>query len=276
MLALLVAVLSLFQSPAVILATTTSTQETGLLDSILPDFERRTGYRVQVVAVGSGQALALGRRGDADVVLSHAPEMEQAYVDSGFFTRRRRVMHNDFLIVGPHADPAGIRGMKDAAQALGRVAVRGGRAVFISRGDASGTHQRELQLWRRAGVTLPSPRPPLGQGWYAESGQGMSATLQIADQKAAYTLTDRATYLSWRDKVQLESLVEGDSALFNVYHVLDVNPRNAPRVNSAGGRALADYLLTPETQERIGQFGMARFGRSLFIPNSGTLHRVPE
>jgi tungstate transport system substrate-binding protein len=274
-LALLVAVLSFFQSPPVILATTTSTQETGLLDSLLPDFERRTGYRVQVVAVGSGQALALGRRGDADVVLSHAPEMEQAYVDSGFFTRRRRVMHNDFLIVGPAADPAGIRGMTDAAQALAKVAARGGRSVFISRGDQSGTHQRELQLWRRAGVALPSPRPPEGQGWYAEAGQGMSATLQIADQKGAYALSDRGTYLSWRDKVQLVPLVEGDTALFNVYHVLDVNPRNSGRVNSAGGRALADYFLEPAIQERIGRFGVARFGRSLFIPNSGALHRVP-
>ena len=272
MVALLLAVLSLVQAPPVILATTTSTQETGLLDSLLPDFERRTGYRVQVVAVGSGQALALGRRGDADVVLSHAPEIEQAYVDSGFFTRRRRVMHNDFLMVGPAADPAGIRGMTDAAQALGRVAARGGRAVFISRGDRSGTHQRELQLWRRAGVTLPAPNPPDGQGWYAEAGQGMSATLQIADQKAAYALTDRATYLSWQDKVQLVPLVEGDTALFNVYHVLDVNPRNSARVNAAGGRALADYFLTPEIQARIGRFGSARFGRSLFIPNSGTLH----
>ena len=267
MIALIIAALGFQQSAPVILATTTSTQETGLLDSLLPDFERRSGYKVRVVAVGSGQALALGRRGDADVVLSHAPEMEQAYVDSGFFTRRRRVMHNDFLIVGPKADPAGIRGMGDAGAAFGKVAAMGGRAVFVSRGDRSGTHQMEQKLWRRAGITLPIPRPPDGQGWYAETGQGMSATLQVADQKGAYALTDRATYLTWRDKIQLEALVEGDSALYNVYHVLDVNPRNSARVNSAGGRAFADFLLTPEIQERIGRFGVARFGRSLFIPN---------
>src|SRR6266568_6616631 len=194
------------QSPQVLLATTTSTRDAGLLDSLLPVFERQTGYKVKVIAVGSGQALELGARGDADVVLSHAPEAEQALVDSGFFVSRRLVMHNEFLIVGPASDPAGLRGMSDAVAAFRRLAER--RAPFVSRGDQSGTHQREQILWKRTGMTAP-PR----DGWYVESGQGMGATLQLADEKRAYTLTDRATYLAWRDKLQLVPMVEGDSLL---------------------------------------------------------------
>src|SRR6059058_1916073 len=194
------------QSREIILATTTSTRDAGLLDSLLPVFERQTGYHVKVIAVGSGQALEMGRRGDADVVLSHAPEAERVLADSGYFLRRRLVMHNDFLIVGPAADRAGLRGLNDDVAALRRVAAAG--ATFISRGDRSGTHQRELQLWKEAGVV-----PPAGSraGWYVESGQGMAATLQMADEKRAYTMTDRATYLAWRDKVQLVPQVEGDS-----------------------------------------------------------------
>lgn len=258
------------QNREVLLATTTSTRDAGLLDSLLPIFEQRTGYKVKVIAVGSGQALEMGRRGDADIVLAHAPDAERALLDSGYFLNRRLVMHNDFLIVGPMADPAGLSGLTDALAALRRVAAQ--RAMFISRGDESGTHKLEQRLWKQIGVAPP----PRNAGWYVESGQGMAATLQMADQKRAYTITDRATYLAWRDKIQLEPLVEGDSALFNVYHVLEVNPRNSPRVNTAGGRALAEYLLEPDTQAHIGRFGRARFGRSLFIPNSGVLHRVPE
>src|SRR5467141_4434815 len=171
------------QSSEVLLATTTSTRDAGLLDSLLPVFERKTGYRVKVIAVGSGQALELGRRGDADVVLSHAPQAERALVDSGYFTSRRLVMHNEFLIVGPAADPAGLRGLNDAAAAMRRIAAQ--RATFVSRGDQSGTHKFEQALWKRVGVT-----PPSG-GWYVESGQGMAATLQMADQKRAYTISDR-------------------------------------------------------------------------------------
>src|SRR5216117_1231524 len=184
------------QSREVLLATTTSTRDAGLLDSLLPVFQRQTGYRVKVIAVGSGQALAMGRRGDADVVLSHAPEEERVLVDSGYFVRRRLVMHNDFLVVGPPADPAGLRGMSDAVAAFRRLAER--PVVFVSRGDQSGTHQREQALWKRARLSVP----PFG-GSYVESGQGMGATLQLADEKHGYTLTDRATYLAWRDKLQL-------------------------------------------------------------------------
>lgn len=250
------------QSSVVILATTTSTRDAGLLDSLLPLFERQSGYTVKVIAVGSGQALAMGRRGDADVVLAHAPEAERLLVDSGFFVRRRLVMHNDFLLVGPAADPAGLRGMTDAVAAFRRIAER--HATFVSRGDQSGTHQREQQLWKRAGVAQPAPG-----GWYIESGQGMGATLQLADEKDAYTLTDRATFLAWGDKLHLVPLAEGDSLFYNVYHVLELNPRNASRINLAGGAALAAFFVAPATQALIADFGKARFGRSLFVPDAG-------
>ena len=249
------------QRPDVILATTTSTRDAGLLDSLLPLFEHQSGYRVKVVAVGSGQALEMGRRGDADVVLSHAPESERALVDSGYFVRRRLVMHNDFIIVGPASDPAALRGTSDAVAAFQHLAHRG--ATFVSRGDRSGTHQREQLLWRKAGVT-----PPTSGSWYVESGQGMGATLQLADEKHAYTLSDRATYLAWRDQLQLALLAEGDPLLYNVYHVLELNPKNAPRINVAGGQAFADFLVAPATQARIAEFGRARFGRSLFEPDA--------
>ncbi len=252
------------QQRDIILATTTSTRDAGLLDSLLPIFERNTGYRVKVIAVGSGQALELGRRGDADVVLAHAPEAERALVDSGYFVRRRLVMHNEFLIVGPPQDPAGLRGMNDAVAAFRRIAAARGGAVFVSRSDRSGTHQREQSFWRRAGIP-----PPAAGSWYVESGQGMGETLQMTDQKHGYTLTDRATYLAWRDKVQLVPMVEGDPDLYNVYHVLELNPRNASWVNVEGGEALADFLVAPETQVLIGEFGKSRFGQSLFVPDAG-------
>lgn len=235
-----------------------------MLDSLLPEFERRSGYHVTVIAVGSGQALAMGRRGDADLVLSHAPVAERALVDSGYFLARRLVMHNDFLVVGPAADPAGLRGMNDAVAAFRRMARGRGSTRFVSRGDRSGTHQKELALWARAAVNFPGPG-----GWYIEAGQGMGETLLMADEKGAYTLVDRATYLVWRGRVQLVPMVEGDPLLFNVYHTLVVNPRNAPRVNRAGAEALADYFVSPETQRRIGEFGRSRFGQTLFVPDAG-------
>lgn len=252
----------------VILATTTSTRDAGLLDSLLPEFRRETGRHVRVIAVGSGQALAMGKRGDADVVLSHAPDAERALTDSGYFTRRLRVMHNDFLVVGPPADPAGLRGMNDAVAAFRRLGGSGAR--FVSRGDRSGTHQMELGLWRSADLTPPRPG-----GWYVEAGQGMGVTLQMADEKGAYTLVDRATYLVWRDRVGLVPMVEGDSALYNVYHVLVVSPRNAPRVNVAGANAFADFLVAPATQARIAAFGRPRFGQSLFVPDAARREGPP-
>jgi len=250
------------QQQDIILATTTSTRDAGLLDSLLPIFERQTRRHVKVIAVGSGQALELGRRGDADVVLAHAPEAERALTDSGYFVRRRLVMHNQFLIVGPSQDPAGVRGMRDVVTAFERIA--GHQAPFVSRGDKSGTHQRELSLWNRAHITPPPPG-----SWYVEIGQGMGATLQMASEKSSYTLTDDATYLTWRDKIALSPMVEGDSLLYNVYHVLELNSKNAARINLQGGRALADFFVAPETQRLIGEFGTARFGRSLFVPDAG-------
>ncbi len=244
----------------VVLATTTSTRDAGLLDSLLPGFEAQSGYKVKVVAVGTGQALAMARRGDAEVVLVHAPELEQALVDSGFFVRRRLVMHNDFLFVGPDADPAGIRGGHDAAGALRAIARA--RAQFVSRGDRSGTHLFELKLWRLTGQTPPPPG-----GWYIEAGQGMASTLQMADQKDAYTITDGPTFLVWRSKLRLVPLVEGDTLLYNVYHVMEV-----PHA-SAGPRALADFFVSPEAQAVIGKFGTTRFGGPLFIPDAGQLDR---
>ena len=250
------------QSHEVLLATTTSTRDAGLLDSLVPVFERTSGYNVKVIAVGSGQALEMGRRGDADVVLAHAPEAERLLVDSGYFISRRLVMHNDFLIVGPAADPAHLGGMTDALAALRRLAERG--APFVSRGDQSGTHKLEQKLWRLAGI-----KPPGAGGWYIEAGHGMGETLQMADEKRAYTITDRATYLAWRAKVQAAPLVEGDPLLYNVYHVLELNPKNAPRINAAGGKAFAEFLVAPATQALIAEFGKSRFGRSLFIPDAG-------
>src|SRR6267142_5403069 len=250
------------QSRDVILATTTSTRDAGLLDTLVPLFERQTGYKVKVIAVGSGQALEMGRRGDADVVLAHAPDPERVLADSGYFVSRRLVMHNVFLVVRPPSDAAGLRGMNDAVAALRRIAERA--QPFVSRGDRSGTHQMELKLWRAAAI-----QPPAAGSWYVEAGHGMGETLQMADEKRAYTLTDRATYLAWRDRLQLVPVVEGDPLLYNVYHVLELSPRNAPRINIAGGRAFADFLVSPEAQRLIGDFGRARFGQSLFVPDEG-------
>ena len=256
----------LFVSPAVaqnrdvILATTTSTRDAGLLDSLLPIFEAKSGLKVRVVAVGTGQALAMARRGDAEVVLVHAPDAERVLVDSGYFVRRRLVMHNDFLIVGAADDSAKLLGGHDAVVAMRSIA--NARASFVSRGDRSGTHLLEQKLWRIAGLT-----PPPSGSWYIESGQGMAATLQMADQKRAYTISDRATYLAWHDKLQLVPLVEGDTLLYNVYHVMET-----PHAE-AGAKALADFFVSPEAQALIGRFGTSRFKQPLFIPDAGKIDR---
>lgn len=248
------------QPRAVVLATTTSTQDSGLLELLVPMFEKESGYSVRTVAVGTGQALALGDRGEADVVLVHAPALEREYLARGHLVNRRLVMHNDFVVVGPPGDPAGIAGMARAAAALGRIAARGAR--FVSRGDESGTHAKEKALWRAAGLT------PRGD-WYIESGQGMGTTLVLASEKGAYTLSDRATYLAFRRRLRLDVVVEGDAPLLNVYHVLEVDPTRFPRVNGAGGRAFADFLVSPRIQAVIGRFGAERYGQPLFVPDAG-------
>lgn len=242
----------------IILSTTTSTQDSGLLDVLIPRFEAQTGYRVKVVSVGSGAAIALGQRGEADVVLAHAPDNERQFVASGVGIDRQLVMYNDFIIVGPAADPAKIDGAVDALDAMKKIAASG--SPFISRGDNSGTQQLELGLWKLAGIA------PQGQGWYTESGAGMGQTLQIADQRRAYTIADRATYLAFQSKIQLPILVQKGERLLNVYHVITVNPARFPAVNAAGARAFADFILAPDTQGFIGQFGIARYGQPLFTP----------
>ena len=250
------------QTPAstVVLSTTTSTQDSGLLDVLVPVFERQSGLTLKPVAVGTGQALALAARGEADVVLVHAPALEKKYVADGKLLNRRLVMYNDFIVVGPENDPAKIRGEPRAAAALAKIAAAGAR--FVSRGDKSGTHLLEQALWKEAGVTPAAP-------WYIESGQGMGATLTIADDRRAYTLTDRATYLAFSRRLTLTTLVEGDRALFNVYSVMEVNPANGPRVNAAGGKAFADFIVAPATQALIRAFGVEKFGRPLFVPIAG-------
>lgn len=247
-------------SKTVILSTTTSTQDSGLLDVLVPMFERRSGYTVKAIAVGTGQALALAARGEADVTLAHAPALEKKYVAEGKLLNRRLVMLNDFVIVGPAADPARVAGGRNAVEALRRITAAGAR--FVSRGDRSGTHTLELALWREAGVTPAAP-------WYVESGQGMGATLGLADDRRAYALSDRATHLAFGRRLGLLVLVEGDRALLNVYSVMPVNPANGPRVNAAGGKAFADFLVSPEAQRVIGTFGLERYGRPLFVPVAG-------
>src|SRR5262252_4367768 len=248
------------QSKVVILTTTTSTQDSGLLDVLVPMFERTSGYSVKTVSVGTGQALALAARGEADVALVHAPSLEKQYVADGKMQNRRLVMYNDFVLIGPAADPAGIKGMPRAAEALRKIA--GAQARFVSRGDKSGTHLLELALWKQAGIE------PKG-AWYIESGQGMGQTLSIANERSAYTLTDRATYLAFQQRVTLPILVEKDRPLLNVYSVMEVNPANGPRVNAAGGKAFADFMVSAEAQGAIKAFGSSKYGQALFVPIAG-------
>ena len=244
----------------VILSTTTSTQDSGLLDVLIPLFEKQTGYSVKTISVGTGQALALAAKGDADVALVHAPSLEKQYVAEGKLLNRRLVMYNDFVIIGPKEDPAKARLAKSAVGAL--KAIEQAKASFVSRGDNSGTHVLEKALWKSAGVE------PKG-AWYIEAGQGMGATLGIANERNAYTITDRGTYLALGKRVSLPILIEGDKALLNIYSVMEVNPANGPRINSAGGKAFADFMVAPQTQNVIRSFGVEKFGQSLFVPVAG-------
>jgi tungstate transport system substrate-binding protein len=244
----------------VILSTTTSTQDSGLLEVLIPLFEKQSGYSVKTVSVGTGQALLLAAKGDADVALVHAPSLEKKYVADGKLLNRRLVMYNDFVIVGPKDDPAKIRSAKTSAAAL--KAIEQAKATFVSRGDNSGTHTLEKTLWKEAGVE------PKGS-WYIEAGQGMGATLGIANERNAYTITDRGTLLALRQRVGLPILIEGDRALLNIYSVMEVNPANAPRINSAGGKAFAKFMVTPQTQTVIKSFGVEKFGQPLFVPVAG-------
>ncbi len=244
----------------IILATTTSTQDSGLLDVILPDFTDKTGIGVDVVAVGTGQAMELGARGDADVLLVHARAREDEFVANGDAPERRDVMYNDFIIVGPASDPAGIKGLTSAADAF--KAISDSQSPFISRGDDSGTHTKEKAVWKAAGIE------PAGD-WYQSAGQGMGAVLTMAGEQEAYTLSDRATYLARKaEGLDLEILGEGDKVLFNPYGVLPVSPDKHPAVNFEGAMAFVEWITSPETQAMIGEFGVDTFGQSLFIPDA--------
>lgn len=251
---------SMPDNPNLILATTTSTQDSGLLDVLVPDFEQKTGYIVKTVAVGSGEAMKMGQDCNADVLLVHSPAAEETFMSNNYGSDRRLVMHNDFVIVGPSSDPAGINGLKTAVETFTKIADT--QSPFISRGDNSGTNAKELSIWESANIK------PAGE-WYIESGQGMLATLQIASEKAAYTLTDRATYLSNKANLQLDILVEGDAPLLNIYHVIEVNPANCTTVNNTGAIAFADYMVSADTQALIGSFGVEKFGAALFTPDAG-------
>jgi tungstate transport system substrate-binding protein len=248
------------QSPAsIILATTTSTQDSGLLDVLVPRFERERGIVVKVIAVGSGAALRMAARGDADVVLVHAPAAERPYVEAGDLVDGRNVMHNDFVIVGPRADPAGVRGSASVADAMRAIAARG---VFISRGDDSGTHAQELALWTAARIDARS------LSRREETGQGMGATLSVADQKRAYTLADRGTYLSLRERLDLVVLFQGEATLRNVYHVYAVNPARHRGVKHREARLFIDFLVSAPVQRAIAAFKRADYGESLFFPDA--------
>jgi tungstate transport system substrate-binding protein len=229
------------------------------LDALLPAFTEKTGYNVQLVAVGSGQALKIGEEGNADVILLHSPGAEKDFMANGFGIDRRLVMHNDFVMVGPPSDPAQIRG-RTPVEALKEIFAS--RATFVSRGDESGTHVKELALWNNAELD------PTDQDWYLETGQGQGATLSIASEKSGYGLTDRGTFLAYQSNVDLEILVEGDPFLLNVYHVLTVNPEKWPNVNLEGAQAFADFVTSPEGQKIISEFGMEEYGQPLFFPDA--------
>ena len=245
----------------VTVASTTSTENSGLFDAILPVFTDATGIAVRVVAVGTGQAIRMAERGDADVLFVHHRPSEERFVQNGFGVERHEVMYNDFVLVGPRGDPAGVRGAADVVAALARIAAR--RAPFASRGDDSGTNRREMALWQAAGVDA---RAASG-GWYRETGSGMGTTLNIASGMGAYTLTDRGTWLSFNNKGDLEVLVAGDRRLFNPYGVILVNPERHPHVKAADGQTLIDWLLSPAGQAAIAAYRID--GRAVFLPGAG-------
>ena len=242
-----------------ILATTTSTQDSGLLDVLLPIFEQKTGYKVKTIAVGTGQALAMGEKGEADVLLVHAPDAEKKVLASGATINRLLVMHNDFVIVGPTSDVAQIKG-KTTMEALAAIAKSG--ALFVSRADDSGTDKMEKKLWKKVGIKPANT-------WYLEAGAGMGQTLKIADEKKGYTLTDRATYLAQKKNLSLQIVVEGDATLLNIYHVMTVNSEKFSKVNQQAAKAFSDFLLSAEGQALIAAYGKDKFGQPLFFADGG-------
>jgi tungstate transport system substrate-binding protein len=248
-------------NPNLILATTTSTQDSGLLDVLIPLFEKESGYTVQTVAVGSGQAMEMGQQGNADVLLVHSPSAEKTFMEEGWGKERELVMHNDFIVVGPADDPAKIKGLS-AVDAFKAIATA--ETTFAARADKSGTSTKELGIWTKAEFDPATEKPT----WYLETGQGMGATLTISSEKSGYTLTDRATFLANKANLQLEILVEGDKSLLNIYHVITVNPDKWPKANYEGAIAFYKFMTEPSTQETIGKFGVDKYGQQLFIPDA--------
>jgi len=251
----------LAQTKTVILATTTSTQDSGLLDVLLPIFEKNTSYFVKTIAVGSGQAMAMGQKGEADVLLVHSPDAEKKFVAEGYGINRRLVMHNDYIIVGPPEDSAKIKGIKSASEAFKKMAAS--NALFLSRGDNSGTHSKEKAIWKAAGINAEKEK------WYQQTGLGMGQTLNVTAEKKGYTLADRGTYLALKKNLGLDILVGGDAILLNIYHVIEVNPAKWPKANSPGAKAFADFMVAKETQGIIKTFGIDKFGSPLFFPDAG-------
>ena len=245
----------------VILATTTSTQDTGLLDVLNPIFEKKTGYFVKTISVGSGQAMAMGKKGEADVLLVHSQDAEKKLVAEGYGINRRLVMHNDYIIIGPPGDPAGIKGLKSGTEAFKKIA--SAQSIFMSRGDNSGTNAKEKAIWKKAEIN------PEGQKWYQQTGLGMGQTIAIAAEKKVYTLADRGTYLALKKNLGLDILVEGDAILLNIYHVIEVNPNKWPKVNAAGAKAFADFMVSRQVQGIIKTFGVDKYGSPLFFPDAG-------
>jgi len=248
------------QTQDLLLVSTTSTQDSGLLDVLLPAFTAQTGYNVQLVAVGSGQALKIGEQGNADVILLHSPAAEKEFVANGFGIDRRLVMHNDFVIVGPSSDPAALLSQPTLDAVFKKIF--DSASTFVSRGDESGTHVKELTLWKNASLD------PVGQAWYLETGQGQGATLSIASEKGGYALTDRGTFLAYKSNVDLEILFEGNPALLNVYHVITVNPEKFQHTNLEGARAFAGFITSPAGQKIIAEFGVEQYGEPLFFPDA--------
>lgn len=248
-----------------ILATTTSTMDSGILDVLIPAFEAKHNYRVKPLSVGTGQALKHGEQGEADVLLTHAPAAEEPLVESGAIFNRQLVMHNDFVIAGPVDDPAAVKGLAEPSEALRLIAES--ENVFVSRGDDSGTHKKEKDLWATAEIT------PAGD-WYLEAGAGMGQTLLIASEKGGYTLTDRATYLANKENLHLDILVEGHGSLLNIYHVMQVSPENHPtevaeKINTVGAEAFVEFMVSEEAQGIIDTFGVEEYGQPLFFPDAG-------
>ncbi|MEN6461053.1 MAG: substrate-binding domain-containing protein [Syntrophomonas sp.] len=241
------------------LATTTSTQDTGLLDVIIPEFEKESGYKVKVIAVGSGQAMEMGQKGDVDVLLVHARQSEDEFVAAGYGVDRKDVMHNDFILIGPENDPAKIKGQTDTVKALTAIAQT--KSTFLSRGDDSGTHKKELKLWEKAGIK------PEGE-WYKSVGKGMGDTFRMADEMKGYTLIDRGTYLALKDKYKLAIMVEKDKPLLNPYGVIAVNPDKFPKVDYEGATKFINWITSEKTQKMIGEFGKDKFGQALFIADA--------